>query len=124
MREPINLTITTTVTQTLPLLVAETDGDILSADWCPQNAVDGAKTVKIRNQTQGVDYTALLTINGLAALSRTPFVMVNHPALKKGDVLVAVYTVNTAGSVAPGEASVSMTMIEPIGQGFGPGWAG
>lgn len=124
MREPFNLSLPGVATITVPLCVAETDGDVLSADWSCQGAVDGTKTIQLKNQTQNANITAALTINGLAALARTPFVMVNHPPHKKGDVLVAIYTATVAGSVGPGEATVSATMAEPIGSGFGPNWAG
>lgn len=109
----------------IPLFIAERDEYLRAADWSCFGAVDGAKTAIIRNATQNINLTALLTINGLAALARTPFVMASTNALiKKGDVITVTYTVGTAGTVGPGETSVGVIVDDPIGVGSGPAWAG
>ncbi len=125
MRHPSNLTLAGTATITVPLFVAESDGEIQSADYVAQVATDGTKTIQLKNNTQNFNITAALTVSGIAALTKTPFVMASTNApIRKGDVIVAIYTVTVAGTVGPGEASIDCVFQEPVGQHFGPAWAG
>lgn len=115
----IELSLPGTATLTVPLFVADRSGYLSAADWSCQGAVDGAKTATIKNNTQNVNLSAALTINGLSALARTPFVMAStNKGFNKNDVIVLIYTVNTAGSVGPGEATVGHTIDDPIGVGY------
>lgn len=114
----ITLSLTGTSTKTVPLWVAQRGGTLRSGDWAAEGATDGAKTVTIKNATQNVNLTAALTINGVAALARASFALAStNVAINPGDVIVAVYTVNTAGSVAPGESAVTLTIDDILGQG-------
>lgn len=126
MRTTQNISIAGTATLApIPILIAEQDGYLRAADYSCFGATDGAKTLTLRNATQNIALTAALTINGLTALARTPFVLASTNALiKKGDVITATYTVGTAGTVAPGETSIGLIVDEPTGQGNGPAWAG
>jgi hypothetical protein len=126
MRATQNISIAGTATLApIPIFVAEQDGFLRAADWSCFGATDGAKTAILRNATQNINLTALLTINGLAALARTPFVMATTNALiKKGDVITVTYTVGTAGTVAPGETSIGLIVDDPAYVGIGPAWAG
>jgi len=125
MRHPSNLTLAGTATLTVPLFVAESDGEIQSADYVASGATDGTKTIQLKNNTQNFNITAALTVSGIAALTKTSFVMASTNApIRKGDVIVAIYTVTVAGTVGPGEASIDTLFQEPVGQHFGPAWAG
>jgi len=109
----------------IPIYIAEQDGYLRAADWSCFGATDGVKTALIRNATQNIALSAALTINGLAALARTPFVLaVTNALIKKGDVITVTYTVSTAGTVAPGETSIGLIVDDPVGAGAGPAWAG
>lgn len=104
---------TGSTTATVPLFVAQRRMRIRSASWVAQNATDGAKTCQLKNNTKTVNPSAALTVNGVAALAAAPFVLSTTESdliLNTGDVLVAVYTVTTAGTVQPGEVSVSVEM--------------
>jgi hypothetical protein len=125
MRHPSILSLPGTATLTVPLFVAESDGEIISADYVAQGATDGTKTAQIKNNTQNFNITNALTISGVAALTKAPFVMASTNApIRKGDVIVLIYTVTVAGAVGPGEAAVDCVFQEPVGQHFGPAWAG
>lgn len=110
-----SVSLTGTSTLTVPVFLAPQRLHIRKLAYSASGATDGAKTIKIHNQTQNVDITTALTINGLAALANTPFVM-NDAAgggadsnlyVAPSDVIVAVYTVTTAGAVAPGTVALS-----------------
>jgi hypothetical protein len=112
-------------TITVPVFVAEQDTYIIAADWAHQGAVDGTKTVQLKDNTGNFNITAALTINGVAALTKTPFVMASTNApIKKGDVVVCIYTCTVAGAVGAGESTISTQQQDAVGIGAGPGWAG
>lgn len=118
-QQDIELSLPGTATLTAPLFVADRPGFLSAADWSAQGATDGTKTVQLKNNTQNVNLTGALTVSGLAALARTPFVMAStNKGLNKNDVIVAIYTVSVAGSVGPGEATVGMTIDDPLGVGY------
>jgi len=106
-----------TATRTVPLLRAIRPGRLVSASWRQETAVDGAKTVAIRNGTRGVLMTAQLTINGLGALGGANFVVNTDGSADYtiGDAIDLVYTVNTAGAVGAGCAAVAMDCNEGVG---------
>ena len=108
----------TTATRTVSAFRALYPCKLLAATWMQELAVDGAKTVKIRNETRTLDLTQQLTINGLGALGSAVFTVIPANAdIRKGDVISIVYTVTTAGTVAPGESAVNMhTRIGPSGE--------
>lgn len=109
-----------TATRTVSGFRALYAGKLLAASWMQELAVDGAKTVAIRNETRALLMTAQLTINGLGALGGAAFVIVAANAdFRKGDIISVVYTVNTAGTIGPGEASTTMhTRIGTSGELF------
>lgn len=100
-----NLDIGGTATRTVPLFRATHRLRIMAAAWMHENAVDGTKTVTIRNLTKGQDLTGALTINGLGALGSAAFVP-NIRIIDAGDRIGLVYTVTVAGTVAPGACNV------------------
>jgi hypothetical protein len=118
-------------TQNMPMaiLVIPHGGDLFiqAATYAAQGATDGTKTV----QLFGVDavgtfaITNILTVSGLAALARTAFVMATtNRKLLNGGLVYAAYVVGTAGTIAPGETAITLDVQEPIGEHFGPAWAG
>lgn len=105
------LNIPATATRTIPLFQVPLSGEkmtIEAATFVQELDSDGDKTAKIRNRTKARDLTANLDIDALAAQSAAPFVLgtgVNKD-VNPGDQLELVYTVNTAGAVAPGDVGV------------------
>lgn len=119
VQQDIELSLPGTATLTVPLFIADRPGYISAADWSAQGATDGTKTVQLKNNTQNKNITAALTVSALAALARTPFVLAStNVGFNKNDVIVAIYTVSVAGTVGPGEASVGMTIDDPLGVGY------
>ncbi len=111
--EACTLNIPGTATRTIPLLKVPPVGfgekmTIEAATFVQELATDGAKLIKIRNRTKARDLTADLTINGLGAQAAASFVLSTtklNRDVEPGDQLEAVYTVNTAGTVAPGDCT-------------------
>ena len=108
----------TTATRTVSGFRALYPCKLLAASWMQELAVDGAKTVKVRNETRALDITQALTINGLGALGGAALVVIGANAdIRRGDIISIVYTVTTAGTVAPGEAAMTLhTRIGPSGE--------
>jgi hypothetical protein len=103
-----------TATRTVPLFRATKPGRLTKASWSQELAVDGAKTVKIRNETRAADMTAALTINGLGALG-SGVIVVNTDGsadIREGDLISCVYTVTTAGTVAAAESGIELDIQE------------
>ena len=113
---PSNLTLTGTATRTVTMFKATQRMILRKATWSQELAVDGTKTITVQNNTTTVNMTTALTINGLGALGSANFVLNNainggsdsNMVVKTGDVIVCVYTVTVAGSVAPSECSISL----------------
>lgn len=102
---------TGTATVTIPLFVARKAGKLEGADYCAQNATDGAKTVQLVNSTSGVNLTNALSVNGVSALTKAAFVLATtNTDMAVGDVISAVYTVTTAGTVQPGEIAIQASL--------------
>lgn len=96
-------------TTTFPLFRATRPGKLKAASWTHSGAVDGTKTVKVRNLTTGVDLTAALEIDGIAALGSSELALAaTNVAWSKGDVIGLVYTVAVAGAVAPGQSGLEI----------------
>lgn len=124
-RQYHNVDLDATATRDFPLFVAMQDGFLRAAFFSQELDTDGDKVIKIRNLTTSVDLTNNLDIDALAADASAAFVLATtNVPWKKGDVIGLVYTVATAGAVAPGEVAISMLVDDPIGSGSGPGWAG
>ena len=109
-----NVDLDTTATRTVPLFRATKPGRLTKGSVAQELDSDGDKTIKIRNATRAVDMTANLDVDALAALAGAPLVVnVDGSAdYAEGDLIVAVYTVNTAGSVAMGETGIELDCQE------------
>ena len=107
--QPFPLAIPGTATLTIVLFRATRPGRLKAAAWVQTGAVDGTKTVKVQNLTLGIDLTAALAINGIAANGGADLVLANpYTGWRKGDVVALVYTVTVAGAVAPGQSTVEL----------------
>ncbi len=98
-----------TTTVTIPLFRLTNKERLLAATFVQDNDTDGDKVIKIRNLTRSVDLTANLDVDALAADSGADFVLVTVESDligNVGDIIGAVYTVTTAGTVQPGELNV------------------
>jgi hypothetical protein len=117
LQEYSGLDIAGTATRTVPLLRAIRPGRLVGASIRVETAPDGTKTVKIRNNTRGVDMTAALTVSGLAALAGAAFVVNTDGSADYtiGDSIDLVYTVTVAGTVGLGCAAVAMDCNEGVG---------
>lgn len=105
---PFKLNLAATTTRTVPLMRAPRAGRLVKATVIQELDADGDKVLSIRNATRNVAMTALADLDALAALGSVAMVPNTDGSadFAEGDNLTALYTVNTAGSVAPGETTV------------------
>lgn len=105
-----NLDLDGTTTRDFPLTRMVFKGKLRAASWVQELDVDGDKTVKVRNLTDGVDLTANLDIDALAADAGADFVLATSGlVVPAGKLVGVVYTVTTAGTVAPGECGITLS---------------
>jgi len=109
-----NVDLDTTATRTVPLFRATKPGRLTKGSFSQELDTDGDKVLKIRNATRAVDMTANLDIDALAALAGAALVVNTDGSadFAEGDLIVAVYTVATAGSVAAGESGIELDIQE------------
>lgn len=120
---PCHLTITGTATRTVPLWRATRSGKLVRASYAQELDTDGDKTLTLRNATKAVNMSSALDIDALAVLGHGEIVVNADTSadFDVGDLIVAVYTVNTAGTVAPGEAAIALDVNYGRGNDSGLG---
>jgi hypothetical protein len=129
MQQTFNLDIDGTATRDFPLFKAPaagpgSSGTLVRATYTQELDADGDKTIKIRNLTTSVDLTNTLDVDALGADAGADMVLAStNVAWKAGDLIGAVYTVTTAGSVAPGECTLTIQADLGVGTG-GPALMG
>ena len=107
----VNVEVTGTATDTIPVFVATRDVALRRASIVQEVSPDGQKTLNLRNLTDSEDLATAVDSDALAANTGEAFVLASaSDSVDEGDVIGLVYTVATAGTTAPGVVTVVLEL--------------
>jgi predicted ribosome-associated RNA-binding protein Tma20 len=113
-----------TADNSVPLFKAAKAGHVIRASYLQEANAGVVPGVKLRNETQSADITAVLDAGALGALAGADLVITEaNSRIVAGDVVSLVYDY-TSGN-APLEATIEIEIDDEVtGTGQGPAWAG